>query len=283
MLYASLRMRRLSTTASFLGALFITLLSSGCGGAATPPTETAAHAAPRAALPRTRSLPLWVVRSPDGLTSYVLGTYHMGVHIDEVLPPMHAAALDNARVLLVELDLANTDPAEMMPYLVLPPDQDLHDLIPPDLWPRLVSTLVDTIPEPNLHHLRPWAVMSLLMSQQAGAEESERRGEATEGPSVLDMQVMERARAYHVPIRPLETAREQGELMASLPTSMVVDYLDEALKGDQPSHRQQAELLEAYLHGDDETAESILLDSFGVGRERRAHGAPALRPQRPLD
>lgn len=137
--------------------MLLLLGASACGAAVPPPAPPTVAAAPPARA--ERPLPLWAIQSPEGHTSYVLGTYHLGVHIHEVLPGDHARALDEARVLLVEVDVANADPAALLAYAMLPQDEDLHDLIPPDLWPRLVSALVGVVPEPALHRLRPWFVM----------------------------------------------------------------------------------------------------------------------------
>lgn len=243
--------------------------ASACGGAPpSPEAPVVAMAAPR----EGHALPLWRIESPDGQTSYALGTYHLGVHIDEVLPPAQAAALDRARVLLVELDVTNVDPQALLAYALLPPEQDLHDMVPPHVWPRLVSELAETLPQQALHRFRPWFVMSLVMAREASRQEAERRDGASGGeePSLLDAQVMERARANGVEVVSLETLDEQGALMSELPTDLVVQYIERSL--DPQSHGSEstlAALSRAYLGGDDAALEAIIfdLDEWGGSEE----------------
>lgn len=108
------------------------------------------------------------------------------------------------------------------------------------------------------------------MSREASALESERRGDgsSTDAPSLLDVQVMERARERGISVVPLETVDEQGAMMNALPLSTVIRYLDRVLARGR-SGSSLDDLMEAYLAGDDATLEAMAfdLDEWGGSTE----------------
>lgn len=243
-------------------------LSGACGGAPAPATTPVAPvvAAEASVAAEPRPLPVWAVESRDGQVSHVLGTFHLGVRLEEVLPEPHVRALDEARVLMVEIDLTRADASAMAAYMQLPPDQDLSVILGPDLWPRLLGKL-NAMPEPALRRLAPWVVMTLLMSQEASQLESERTGGAGEGgPSTLDLTAMERARAQQVPIVELETLEQQAAMMNAMPVESVLEYIRASLTATEAERPSIRALMDAYLRGDQEDLERIVFDPEEIAR-----------------
>jgi uncharacterized protein YbaP (TraB family) len=249
--------------------LLVALALSGC---ATGQPAAVAHAAPE---PSRRPLPLWAIESPDGQRSYILGTHHLGVRMSEVLPPPHIGALDDARVLMVEMDIAQVDPAAMAAHAMLPADQDLQRLLPAQTWQRLVAALRPTVPEMVLHRMRPWTAMATLMAAEASNLETERNHGASneDGPSILDVQVMERARERNIPVVGLETVDQQAALMDSIPVDSIVEYIEAALNGPSRHEPTLRDLTAAYLRGDEDELEALVFDPEEMRRSPQVFDA----------
>lgn len=259
------------------GLLALAWALSACGGA---PARTDVPVAPvvaaEAAVADTgRPLPVWSVESPEGRVSHILGTFHLGVHLDEVLPPPHQEALERARVLLIEVDMTQVDPTAMLAGAQLPPDEDLSLILGADLWPKLVQRL-HFVPESGLRRLGPWIAMSMLMAAEAAQLESARlesvrTGESAPsaeaaGPSTLDVTATERAHARGIPVMALETVDEQIAMMNEIPREAVLEYIRAALT-DAPSEQSSlAELMDAYLRGDQAELERIVFDPDEIAR-----------------
>jgi uncharacterized protein YbaP (TraB family) len=239
----------------------LVLAALGCG-AASSTSLAQAEARPAAARP----LLLWSIESPDGRVSHLLGTMHVGVHLDDAVPAEQARALDRARVLLVEMDLASMRSPAMARHTLLPRGADLRELLPPELWPRLVAALAP-MPEDALRRMRPWAAMSALMSRQAAALVAEREpAEDHDGPAALDLEVMERAHVHGVEIVGLETLDEQAALIGSIPNADVVQYIEHALDDTPDDGTTLREMTSAYLRADLEALERISFDPGEIAR-----------------
>lgn len=254
------------------GLLALAWALSACGSAPAPtlaPAPAAVAAAVEAEAPR--ALPVWVVESPDGRVSHVLGTFHLGVRLAEVLPEPHIRALDEARVVMVEIDLTRADMGAIAAFTQLPPRQDLSEILGAELWPLLVARL-GAVPEAALRRVAPWAVMAMLTAEEARALETERGsaqrdgGSSQQQASSLDFTVMVRANDRRIPLVALETVQEQGAMMNALPLESVVEYIRAALTGapsEQPTIRA---LMDAYLRGDEAELESLVFDPDEIAR-----------------
>ena len=249
------------------GFLLLAWALSACASApvqSRTPTQAVVPVATEVAA--QRPLPVWSVESPEGRMSHVLGTFHLGVRFAEVLPEPHTRALDEARVLMVEIDLTRADMRAIAEFMQLPPRQDLSVILGAELWPLLVQRL-GSLPEPALRRLAPWAVMAMLTAAEARALETERGGEGSQQQaSSLDFTVTLRANDRRIPVVALETVEEQGAMMNALPLESVVEYIGAALTGapsEQPTIR---ELMDAYLRGDQAKLESLVFDPDEIAR-----------------
>lgn len=236
-------------------ALLLSLAVLGCG-APTEPSHEAAASAGGADVEAPRQLCLWELTSPEGQVSHILGTYHLGVGLDEALPAPHSRHLDEARTLVLELDFGQIDPIAFAQIMVLPDDEDLETLIGATLFAKLVAAVPD-IPAEAWHRMRPWAAMSMVMARGQAEAESERTGDEL---SLLDMQVHARALEHHIAVRGLETPEEQGELMSSLPLEGVVEFLEHSLDEPDVAATETSARTNAYIDGDLEALEREFFD-----------------------
>jgi uncharacterized protein YbaP (TraB family) len=246
----------------------------GCGGAPPPPPPRTQAPAPEAP-PEVERRPIliWSVESPDGRVSYVLGTMHLGVHLADAVPAEHVRALNEARLVVAEMDLPNFHSPAIAQHSQLPRGRDLRALLPRELWPRLVEAFAPSIPERALRRLRPWAVMAALMSREAAALQAEREGDGDAAgrapnapPASLDIEVMWRAQGRDIAIQGLETVDEQAALMSSLPHDDVVDYIRHALIGGDTEQVTLRDLTDAYLRADVAALEAMVLDPDEIAR-----------------
>lgn len=248
----------------------LALALSACASAPAARPNAAPASATAAPIGERRPLPLWSVESPDGRVSHVLGTFHAGVALGEVIPSEHLPALDGARVLIVEIDLANGDASALLSQRLLPPERDLSTIISAELWPRLVDALASTMPEPVLRRLPPWIAMAGLMARDAARFQSERTGanETAEraAPSALDAEVMAHARARGVVVSALETMEQQALMMDALPLPWVVSYIESALAGTEGESQPLRALMDAYVVGDEEQLEALVFDPEEIAR-----------------
>ncbi|MFO0684101.1 MAG: TraB/GumN family protein [Sandaracinus sp.] len=248
--------------------LLVLALLTACRAATTTNAPRTGAATSARASPL---LQLWEVRAPNGSESWVLGTYHLGVQLDEALPGDHVRRIDGARVVIGEIDIPHMDPAAAAPYMLLPEGEDLATRLPPELWQPLVSRL-STVPEQRLHRVTELAAMVLVMADDAsraqarrhasdssgadagaGADTSAGTGSAT-APVMLDVEVFQRAVDRGVPTAGLETLEQQLALMGALPTSEMVSYLRAMLlpgrDGSVVERGSVAQASDAFVDGD---------------------------------
>lgn len=247
---------------------FVAGLAASCGGThhaslpgatgfdlveAPPPVVE-----PEAPGPERRPF-LWVVEG-GGATSYILGTIHVGVGLDEVLTPAERSFVDGSRLTVLEADISTIDPAEVQAASTLPEDISLKSMLSSIAWHDLVNAA--GVPEPALERLRPWAAHALVMVRDAHrAAEAGGRSAPSAG---MDLQVSRSAQAAGVPLRYLETPSEQFALFSGVDDAeyagFLVDYLSEQGEGTT----QIEELLEAYRVGNTQAMQALVLPTSQV-------------------
>ena len=116
-------------------------LLAGCAtGSASKGASSEAVAAAQPGQPAAaaRPLTLWEV-SKDGSTSWLFGTCHAGVSLEQALPGSDFDKLKSASRFVMEVDPATMDPAAMQARLVLPEGQKLSAMVDEELWAKLVE------------------------------------------------------------------------------------------------------------------------------------------------
>jgi uncharacterized protein YbaP (TraB family) len=215
-------------------ALLLTFALGSAPTLAAPPTPEPAPAQAE------RPLALWRVERPGVSPSFLFGTCHMGVSLDEALPRDHRPLVAGARVVLVEilpkdmLKLAQqVQPRESggEGLMFLPPGQSLRALIGEDQWPALVEAFgPKTIPE-NLDRLHPFFVAAALGQKLTPPEQM-----LTSPSGNLDTALVGLATRAGVEVVPLETLDEQLHALLGGPPDMFVEQLRRLL---DPVGRQE--------------------------------------------
>lgn len=199
---------------------------------------------------------------------YLLGSVHVGDR-PLVLGPHLDAALRASDELVVEVDIGDLDPAWLEDLLqrqgMLPPGRTLRDVLSPEtLAAAEAYARKRRLDLQKLQTLRPWALTLVIQELEFA-----RRGVRSEHG--VETFLLSRARGT-LPIRSLETAEEQIEMMSGfapeLEEMMLADVLagtDAADLGGDPDA-----MLDAWARGD---AEGLAEQIFAPLRED-----PALAP-----
>ena len=233
--------------------LALVLFAMGCGGSAatvepapTPEPEQVEHVPPAAEPELRRPFLYRVEPATPSAPSYLFGTIHAGVGLDDALPLRHRPALDRARVVVAEMDPQAVDPAQAMAGTRLPPGETLDALLGAELWPLLVRQLGAAIPPRALVELRPWVPMALLIQQRMAA-----LSETTVG-APMDVIIVGQVRTQGASLVFLESGTEQMALMNAVPSETYVHFLREMLEDEERTGENLGGLLTAYVQGNEE-------------------------------
>jgi uncharacterized protein YbaP (TraB family) len=230
----------------------LSLLLGGCG-AQTP--------APRTPEP-TEEPPadpvfLWRVSTTDGRPSYLFGTIHVGVSLDDALPAALRGALDGARIVIAEIDPEALTPQVLVEGTRLPSDTTLDALMPAPTFELLTHALAGQAPDQALRRLRPWVPMAMITRM--------RLAELAGGPlpPAMDLVVVSEARHRAIEVSFLETVEEQLAMMNALPEDTVVHFLRELLERPDVSRDVLRAMVDSYRAGDaDRMAELVFRPEY---------------------
>lgn len=190
---------------------------------------------------------LYEVQTAAG-TSYLLGTTHVGVALEE-LPPA-------AREKLQEVEAVGFETAPSAPLV----DEEVRELgliprgepilsqrLPADVWPELVELLRGRTDEIRLRRYRPWLARFVLGLS------------FIDGLPRLEVEMEQAARALGRTLFELETQREQLEVLASIPEDEVLAALILMASEPDGARRELEGIFDAYRRADAEHFERTFL------------------------
>ena len=233
--------------AAVLAAVFAAACAPGLQRAAPAPADTSAPAPL-----------LWRVER-DGVRSYLFGTMHVGLTMAEGLTPVGLARLDEARRVVVELDLAEPEAIaqatrELAASGMLPAGESLRSMLPAAHWTTLVGLHHDVVPAAALDRLQPWFA---ALSAVGRLELRRAAADAADAPPPLvpmDVAIARRAKAAGVPVVGLERTADQVRTFAGLNRAQSLALLGEILADVDSVTTQLRELQSAYAGGDNAAA-----------------------------
>jgi uncharacterized protein len=193
---------------------------------------------------------LWRVDGPAG-PSWLFGTVHVGVSLDE-LPPEVGTRLRESRVVMLEADVRAIEPFTMFEMVQLPEGTRLDALLRPDVWEGLRAQLGHLFPAEQLARLQPWFLESLLVTLEV----------TTLAP--MDLALLQEAAARGQELRFFETWQEQLQLMSRLPLEQSVEDLSRWVDEREEVVGELSRLLAAYRAGDAAGVEAVVLEPESV-------------------
>lgn len=188
---------------------------------------------------------LWQVARDGRPLAHIFGTIHLADPEIVALPAPVAAAFQAATSLSVEAVLDDAATQALAESMALPPDRNLQDLVPADVFSKAAVAAQPYGLQPvHLNRLKPWALAMLIT---VTPEEIVRRNS---GQAALDVLLTNQARAAGKPVNGLETMAEQIAVFDSLPPDDQAAFLSAAAMDIPQKEKLMAAMKEAYLRRD---------------------------------
>ncbi len=213
-------LRVAARSVSLLLLLLSLLVVPGCatsGGSKAVATKTSSAVSADA-----RPLTMWEVRKPGKPTSWLFGTCHLGVRLDESLPRDYRHLLEGAGQFVMEVDPSTMDPQTVAKLLRLPEGESVSAMLGEETWSKLVETYTLGPIAANFDKLHPFALLAYVMKlltdeMSAGAPPTQ----------AMDFELGAMAAAAGVEQQFLETLEEQFAIFLGMPKEYLLDALRE--------------------------------------------------------
>jgi uncharacterized protein len=204
--------------------------------------------------------PLWELHGKHN-TVYLLGSIHVLRPSDYPLAPIVLRAYGSAKSVLMEINLAEADSAEMQAQLLasaqLPEGQSLKDIMGKERYERAQALARDVGVElSTFDRFKPWfaaEAVAQLQLMQLGFQPK----------AGVEMYFLDRARSDGKAVAGLETLRDQIALFDGLSMDEQAEYLLSSLEEAQGLPKEVDDLVHAWVNGDTAWFETQLKSEFG--------------------
>ncbi len=238
---------------------------AGTAGSAPQPSEVAEAPLAEDAAAQDRPLTLWQVSREGQPSSYLFGTCHAGVSIQEALPAAQGSLLTGASKFVMEVDPSTMDPSVMQARLMLPEGKKLSEMLGAELWAKLGETFELGPAAEAFDGMHPFALLGFVISNLA----NEMAQRATKVP--MDFTLSRMAAEAEVAQGFLETLDQQLDLFLNWPMDEMIKGLEE-LTRPEALDEMKAELdavLEVCRSGDESGLLALREESGDEGWEQR--------------
>jgi uncharacterized protein YbaP (TraB family) len=219
-------------------------------GLALPATAVAK--APPDTVPGT--LFVWQVAHPDdwdGQPDYLAGTIHLALPAGKRLPQPALDCLAASNCFVMEADVDTLQPDAVVPFIFRQDKGSNEGHLSPKAWQRAVqqASLLGFPPD-QVARLEPWFLTTFL---GVGANDPNRS---------RDMLLRRQAENLALPVRYLEKAVDQLQMMRSLPTT----YFFQQIEALEDATAKAEALADAYEKGDLASLEKATFDQAEMRR-----------------
>jgi len=199
---------------------------------------------------------LWRVEMPQGQVSHLFGTIHSEDERVLALPQPVEQAFAGSGTVLLEMVLSPEVQLQMAQAIMLPPGQQLGELLPAGLHARSLAAMAERgYPEAVTARLRPWAIiLTLNMPPPMSGQ-------------FLDKVLHDRARASGKEVVGLESVEEQLSVFRALSREDQYELLRQTLRDFRELPQMMAAMTDAWLRRD--------LSALAALNERSMQGLPA--------
>ena len=203
---------------------------------------------------------LWEVHGKHN-TVYLLGSIHVLRSADYPLAPAVLDAYANAGALVMEINLAEEDVAdirqEMLDGALLPDGKTLAQVLGAGRYARAQRAAHGIgVDLGGFDRYAPWFVAEAVSQIQLAQQ-------GFEPQSGVEMYFLGKARADRKAVTGLETAHDQVALFEAMPLESQAEYLVSSLHEAQSLPKEVDEMVRAWQHGDTRWFSDQLKQEFG--------------------
>lgn len=193
---------------------------------------------------------LWKVTDADGHTLYLFGTIHVGDERTDTVTERVSPVLESCDALAVEFDMVAYEKnvmsamKDMMQYM-LPSGSVVADYMPEDLYARVYDLLnrAGLFPAMQVRY-------NLAMWSQLAESAMIMVCDGLDVAKAMDRQLVLRANEKGIPVRDVESASYQMELLNSFSDELYLLLIEEVVDNEEEYKKELAELYELWLSGD---------------------------------
>lgn len=195
-----------------------------------------------------------------GSVLYLAGSIHVGTPELYPLPAGMVTAFQDAKMLVLELDLADAaSPASQQLFMakgMYPPDDYLNHHLSPEVQALLAKNVHRLGPlGPSHQQMKPWFLSSALAMQTLTAQ-------GFQANLGVDQHFYDWAKERSLPIFALETVDSQSDVLANLSEESQQLMLKDTLLELSQAGAEMRELLSALRAGNPEKIDEILMETF---------------------
>ncbi len=193
---------------------------------------------------------MWEVKS-DKSKCFILGSVHLA---NSTLYPLNKEitdAFEQSDVLVLEIDISNVDPLDVVKYTMLPDTNTLAGAVDKDTYIKFEKLFKkNNVPPMAYSKLKPWfAVMTLQSLEMVSGNYSAAYG--------IDMYFLDKAQSRNMKIKELESLAFQMKVLDTL-NNFSGKFLDYTLEELKETTKQVDDILKVWKEGDLEKMDKIV-------------------------
>ena len=197
--------------------------------------------------------------------SYLFGTIHVGVALEEALPGDHFGAMAEPRSIVVEVDPSTVTPQDLVAGARLSRREDLERMLPSMVWHDLTAELSGVMASEGLKQMRPWFAMMMLTQERV------RTMHVGRPPQAMDLAIATYAQEQGITLRPLETANDQIRALNAVPNTEMVAIVSDMMENAETANQDLREMLNLYRVGDETQMTNLIFDQTEMERSPRMY------------
>lgn len=210
-------------------------------------------------------LPWLYVVSNVEQPSYLFGTIHVGVSLEEALPGDHFGAMAEPRVIMVEVDPTTVTPQNLVAGARLSRRQDLENMLPSMVWHDLTAELAGVMASEGLKQMKPWFAMMMLTQERV------REMHVGRPPQAMDLAIATYAQEQGINLRPLESANDQIRALNAIPDNEMIAIVTDMMENAETANTDLREMLSYYRGGDEAAMAGLIFDPAEMERSPRMY------------
>lgn len=195
----------------------------------------------------------WEMTDNSGKTSYLLGSIHLGIADMYPLPDGLLAAFDSSEVLVLEINMNEVNPVELMKKAMFQDERTLESSVSEAHFKYFETEFHNYgLNKSYYNKFKPWFAaffVGTLNMQNEGLEQD----------LGIDMYFLGKANEREMQVDQLESMDSQVNIFESLDSSLTDYYIDYMLQSSKQDSSELDNLIKAFKSGDEKAIENLIL------------------------